>query len=274
MNRKDRGRQLEELLADATDVLSKQLQVGINERFVELLKFYANNFHRYSVNNTFLIQIQLPHASYCAGLRRWNELGYTVRPGEKALWVLAPRFVKRENPDTGKEEQRMIGYVAVPVFDASQVEGGHALPAIRLDVEGDFATLYQALKKAAEDNGISVTESALSDALAGYAKRKEIHLHERLTDSQKFMTCIHEVAHALLHFEALPDSRATAELEAEATVFTLCHILGIESEASSSYIKVWRGDAESLKRSMQNIHKAVKTIYGWLEAAKVIELVK
>lgn len=42
-----------------------------------------SRFHRYSFNNTLLIQLQCHEATRVAGFQAWRKLGRTVRKGEK-----------------------------------------------------------------------------------------------------------------------------------------------------------------------------------------------
>jgi hypothetical protein len=82
-----------------------------------------NGLSRYSVNNQLLIALARPDVSYVCGFRAWQQLGYQVRKGEKAIWILAPITVKpRTGSDDGDEEQRRLFFRAVPVFDSAQVD--------------------------------------------------------------------------------------------------------------------------------------------------------
>jgi hypothetical protein len=47
-------------------------------------------FHNYSFTNQLLIAMQHPEATYVTGFRKWLELGYCVRRGEKALYIWLP----------------------------------------------------------------------------------------------------------------------------------------------------------------------------------------
>ena len=62
----------------------------------------TNGLARYSVNNTLLIAMQATvkgiDPSFVCGYRRWSELGYQVRKGEKAIAIThhaADRFRDR-----------------------------------------------------------------------------------------------------------------------------------------------------------------------------------
>src|SRR3990172_11099274 len=62
------------------------------------------------------------------GYRQWQKAKRQVRKGEKAgIFILAPRFVKKEKEDkiTGekKEETFLAGFLGVPIFAVEQTEG-------------------------------------------------------------------------------------------------------------------------------------------------------
>jgi N-terminal domain of anti-restriction factor ArdC len=89
-----------------------------------------NGLARYSVNNQLLIALARPDATFVAGFGSWLELGYHVRKGEKAIWILAPLKIKEHDRVSGEDtgETRIL-FRAVPVFDLAQVTAGeHATP--------------------------------------------------------------------------------------------------------------------------------------------------
>lgn len=271
MNRQERAKELQARIDKATDELSYQLASGMPERFRELLEFYAQHFRSYSVNNTWLIRMQCPAASYVAGMKKWNELGYRIRKGEHAIWILAPRFRKQTDAD-GKETTRLIGFVSVPVYDSTQVEGEGQIPPIRLPVEHDFEEVYTWLEaRIPLELGMEVNHKPLGPAMGGYATKDEIVINSSHNLSQRFPTLIHETAHAILRHHENDIPRTQRELEAEATAFVLLKVIGFESEASVGYIKNWRGSPEQLQKSLSAIHFAVTTLYGWIEECLIAE---
>lgn len=84
--REERAAALTSTVDGAIARLAEQLGEGHSTEFLAFLAFLAR-FRRYSVHNCLLIRAQRPEAQLVAGVRRWNELGYRVRPGEKALWI-------------------------------------------------------------------------------------------------------------------------------------------------------------------------------------------
>ncbi|MGH8301088.1 MAG: ArdC family protein, partial [Steroidobacteraceae bacterium] len=81
--RRERGRQQ---LMQATEQL---LSSDGWQRWVRVRS--RNGLSRYSINNQLIIALSKPEASYVCGFRAWLQLGYQVRRGEKAIWILAKR---------------------------------------------------------------------------------------------------------------------------------------------------------------------------------------
>jgi N-terminal domain of anti-restriction factor ArdC len=74
-------------------------------------------FHRYSFNNTLLIQLQRPEATQVADFHAWRKLGRNVRKGEKGIWILAPMTYKvtdSDDQENGTEARVLRGFKPVP----------------------------------------------------------------------------------------------------------------------------------------------------------------
>ncbi len=76
---------------------------------------------RYSPLNQLLILTQRPDATDTAGYVTWQERGYQVRKGEKAIYIIAPHE-KTKQTEGDQEDSRSIGFHRTPVFDISQVD--------------------------------------------------------------------------------------------------------------------------------------------------------
>ena len=63
-----------------------------------------------------------PDATLVAGFNQWKRLGRMVKQGEKAIRIMAPCPVQRENPTTGNKEERLFFRTAC-VWDVSQTSG-------------------------------------------------------------------------------------------------------------------------------------------------------
>src|SRR5579864_4808398 len=117
------------------DSLAQAIESGQNETLFTYLQTMAK-FPTYSARNVLLIAAQRPNATHLEGVRSWNELGRSVRPGEKGIRIFAPAVgIKPESQsqDTSKNsrkrkkqepETQLLGFRAVSVFDISQTGGG------------------------------------------------------------------------------------------------------------------------------------------------------
>ena len=134
-----------------------KLKNGIDEKIEdflqnsdELKKFIAfrkNNFYDYSIRNTILIYKQNPNATLVAGLKKWNELGYKVKKGSKAISILVPLI--RNIIKDGKEKDEIYGYKPVSVFDRSQVEeteNAVEIPSIDVEMKSSEDFKYTPMK--------------------------------------------------------------------------------------------------------------------------------
>lgn len=274
MERIERGKLLNEQVEQYVAELEAELTQGHSQAFMELLQFYSKHFHSYSIANTWLILYQCPTASRCAGFRQWEKLGCTVRKGEKAIWVRAPRLKKLPNLETGELEEKLIGYLAVPVFDLSQVDGADNLPSLRHPLEGNYGELYDELTRLMINRGFEVYEKAIPGGTYGVSYGGRIVIHDNQPVSDKCLTLFHEAAHEVIHKGPEREKMTTKqrELEAEATSYLLARIFGLESPFSRDYILRWKGTVEHLHTSLGRIHQAVKTIYGWIEAEEPVAI--
>ncbi len=102
-------------LAKATDT------ARIRKEMTQYLDMCAR-FHHYSLCNQWLILMTKPEASYVAGFKKWRTFDRYVRKGEHGIPILAPILTTITN-DKGEEEQLLVGFKLVYVFDVSQTEG-------------------------------------------------------------------------------------------------------------------------------------------------------
>ena len=146
--------------------ITDKLEQGIkelfeSERFKEYLRTMSK-FYNYSFNNTLLIAMQKPEATYVAGYTSWQRnFDRQVMKGEKGIKILAPAPYKaqeeREKIDPltqkpvigadGKAVTETVevlrpAFKVVSVFDVSQTDGKE-IPAVVIGY-GDFInTLIQ-----------------------------------------------------------------------------------------------------------------------------------
>lgn len=239
-------------------------------------------FHDYSFANTLLILAQQPEARRVAGYATWAKLGRQVKKGEKAVWILAPRFIKAKTQENKNgddsdgsqnededEDQTRIYFHPVAVFDISQTEGKVLPSPARKLVGNDDRGLFERLKSFSEKNGCLVQLKEIESAANGLFSPVEnrITIAPSLSPIHRLKTLSHEIAHSILHRdnEAYTLQRADCELEAESVAFIVLHHFGIDAGSYSfGYLASWQGDEEkaikALKTYGNRIQKTAKSI--------------
>ena len=286
--------------------ITDKLEQGIkelfeSERFKEYLRTMSK-FYNYSFNNTLLIAMQKPEATYVAGYTSWQRnFDRQVMKGEKGIKILAPAPYKaqeeREKIDPltqkpvigadGKAVTETVevlrpAFKVVSVFDVSQTDGKE-LPDIIVDeLKGtveNYEAFFDALK---QESPVPISFEDIPGGAKGFFSPVEsrIAIQEGMSEIQTVKTAIHEIAHAKLH-AVKPDEKAapedkkdrhTKEVEAESVAYTVCQRYGIEtSDYSFGYIAGWSSDKETkeLKGSLETIRKtAAEMITGIDEKLK------
>jgi hypothetical protein len=252
----DRG--IEQLLLD--------LKQGTSQRLENYLAFTAR-FHHYSVSNQMLIYMQCPGATFVAGYRKWQELGYQVARGQKGIRILAPRPYKRVNDRTGEEEQR-LSFAVVSVFDVSQLLGveERPLPTFFGPLPDDQQEFYAKLAKVVTEDGISLSEGWTGSA-QGYSGGKKIVLRKGMDSQNRLLTLIHEYAHELLHWDAegKEQPRPIQECHAEAIAFIVAHRFGFLNPYSADYLQNWGTTPQELKAELEVVRKTAAYIIDRIE---------
>lgn len=247
-----------------------------------------SKFHSYSFNNTLLIMMQCPQATYVAGFNSWkNNFNRMVKKGEKGIKILAPAPIKKKvetekidaSGKTVTQEEELIipCFKPVTVFDVSQTEG-EPIPELKSEELKDTVVNYKDIRKAlSEVAPVPIREEQISDGAKGYfsPSAKEIVINKGMSESQTIKTLVHEIAHSILHDfskETAKEDRKdrnTKEVEAESVAFTVCKHFGIDTDDYSfGYILGWSKDAtlNEFRQSLQTIQKCANQLIGRIES--------
>ena len=233
-------------------------------------------FHSYSFGNQLAIARQKPTATRVAGFHKWLELRRYVKKGEKGIAILAPMVIKRKNEDAdgtkenGSRENgpRLIGFKKVYVFDLAQTDG-EPLAEFEMHVKGCVGDWMEKLFAQIRAGGMQVEYDATIAPAVGMQCGNTIKLLPEQYPAEEFTTLIHEYAHALLHRgeRRAQTTKTVRETEAEATSYIVSTALGIDcGTASSDYIQMYDGNAETLLESLQHVQGAASEILAALEA--------
>lgn len=227
------------------DLLHQNVQSFLQSDKYRQFLTTMSRFHRYSANNSLLILLQKPDATYVAGFQHWkNAFQRFVRKGEHGIQIIGYRPQKinvKENvhdmhgniiygadgqPQTRITTRIIPRYYPCYVFDVSQTDG-KPLPELTPELTGDvhrFEQYFEAIK-ACSPFSVSIENLSDNDAKGVCDPiTKSIRIKPNMSQTQTLKTLIHETAHALLHTspEAKGLDRSTQEVEAESTAFIVC----------------------------------------------------
>ncbi|MBV8218255.1 MAG: hypothetical protein JO325_07315 [Solirubrobacterales bacterium] len=165
---------------------------------------------RLSLNNQLLIALSCPDATFVAGFKAWLSLGYCVRKGEKAIWIIAPMPVKPRRDDDGEDDNAddarpRVLFKAVSVFDRSQVAPLDGVEQIPLEppcepLTGDsHAHLLAPLRAFTESLGFTVAFESIPGSTGGWCDRaaQRIVVDAGQGANARLRILIHETIHAL-----------------------------------------------------------------------------
>jgi antirestriction protein ArdC len=246
----------------------EQLAAALREGKSETLRAclsVMSRFHRYSLRNQLLIFSQRPDAMRVAGFQTWKKLGRFVKKGEHGIAIMVPMPLKRAAEEAKEEKDEVIWFKAGYVFDVSQTEG-EPLPEFA-SVAGDPGEHLERLKALVAARSVKLEYSSELGSADGLSKGGCIVLKEGLPAAEEFSVMVHELAHEILHHELSGEekSKTVRETEAEAVAFVVSEASGLNTgTASSDYIQLYRGDAETLKDSLAAIQKAAALILASL----------
>ena len=228
----------------------------------EWCRFLAvqSRFHRYSFWNSMAIVAQRPAATQVAGYRRWASLGRQVRRGERGIAILAP-MVNRSamsEPESDAEPidtaGRCVGFRVVHVFDIAQTDGD-PLPTgpVPEVVTGDAPSwLWPTLEAQLAAAGFRLERGAMPTSHPSangvtFVDEHRVVVRDGLPVAQAIKTCVHELAHVLLHTDpAGVLARSVREIEAESVAYVVCASCGLDPGGYSfPYVARWsNGDID------------------------------
>lgn len=208
-----------------------------SEKYLDFLNTMAER-PRYSFNNTVLVYLQKPDATFLAGYGKYRETyGHQVIQGEKGIKIFAPIIRKKKNNliegeiekskdnKEEKEEETIVGFRMVKIFDISQTkpimektEEGNEIPCKKAQKLIDSLSYLKMVNLWAEDEefqeellaaakdmiDIPVKEKELSPDLGGYFRFQDkdnlhIVLNNKFGITSRFTTLLHEWTHYHLH---------------------------------------------------------------------------
>lgn len=216
-------------------------------------------------------------------MRDWNELGRTVKKGEKAFQISCPIIKKKLDEkgevvknSQGKPIEILKGFKKYNVFTLSQTTGKDLLYEVKEAKEIDYVNIYKSVKEIVKEKGIDIKFSENLNMVVGtpkgevgitdgvfLPKNNLIMLQKGLTLPKAIKTLFHETVHALNHAEnkcKFGDKLYTQqEVEAESVAYLLSKHYGIDSkEYSFNYIESYLNEKENLVELKERLDNIIK----------------
>jgi len=258
--------EVRKIAREAFDQLVRDVEAGKSDILKAYLKAMGR-FHRYSVGNAILIQLQRPDATRVAGFRAWQRLGRHVKKGEHGIAIMAPVVYRRktqtDDSDEGEnaDDELVTTFKTAYVFDISQTDG-RPLPEFA-KAQGDPGACVERLETFITEKGIKLERRESLRIAEGVSTGGTILLKASLAPADEFSVLVHETAHEILHQDPANRSkeRTVREAEAEAVAYVVCQGIGLEvNTASSDYIQLYDGDKKTLMQSLERIQRTAAEI--------------
>ena len=250
MTMKDYSKFIEQIDSLKSDINDKiKCFLNDSQELKDFINFRNKNFYHYSIRNNVLIYRQDKTASIIASFKKWQELGYNIKKGAKAIKILVPLISKRNVE--GKEENHVYGYKYANVFDVKHTiptENAVEIPTIdtRMKIGNDRCNSTKLFKKSKE-----IVEQYLPVKVA---KEIEDRTSRGMTDGKsitikkdKFIsmcgTLLHEFTHYLNHFDKENKrSRNQEEVEAEIGAMLFGAYFNLNISGKYKYIALWQNE--------------------------------
>lgn len=248
-DKKQYAEQQEQLKNELTDRINK-----LGESFElspeTILDYYsfAGKFYQYSSNNNKLIYSQNPYATFTGSFKFFKDKGYSVNKGEHGLKILVPvtitmfkigenewKKISEATPEEKKrvnsnelETKQIKSFKIGTVFDISQtnVPTNEYPKLYSVGYKSEqHAAIYDGVKNYCEAELNCPVELVNFDSisLGGHyiPALNKIELNDRLNDSRKLETLLHEMGHAVQHTVDSIKTMPLSQIEFEADSFGL-----------------------------------------------------
>lgn len=264
----------------SVDHLIHAIASGRNDALASYLGVMAR-FHTYSARNVLLIAAQRPTATHLEGVRSWRELGRSVRPGEKGIFIFAPALGIKDKTDSkaedsgtkpakrkktagatnepAQQETQLLGFRGVYVFDIAQT-GGESLTQSRLSV--NVAEGLQTLTAFAHAQGMKMEYADWIAPAKATSYRGIIRLLPNQECAESFVAFLRELASQMLYGIKRQTSvtRYLHQQETKAAAFVVCEALELKARTDSVDCQLYHGNARLLAESLHVVHRTAAAI--------------
>ncbi|MHB1494492.1 MAG: zincin-like metallopeptidase domain-containing protein [Acidithiobacillus sp.] len=249
----------------------------------------------YSPGNTMILSIAAMDHGHddprYMTYKQARDSGWSVRKGEHAAaHIYAPITKTLDDEKTGIEQQKLVGYRGVALFNAAQIDG---IPPMAIVPESERLPKTMELDAIAQQMGVSILHSGGMAFYRSSDDRIQLPPRETFTDQHGYdATKAHELTHATGHPSRLNrdkqyqtvKGRAAEEMTAEIGAYLMSQRLGVPfmgdsqdmtDEQHAAYLTGWARDLtpEERRTAIDNGIKAATYMEKQLELARVNGLV-
>lgn len=266
--------------------LAENLSEGIkraldSDKYKSYLKFMGN-CHNYSYTNSMLIYLQNEKATVVKSFTDWKKDKVNINKNEKGIKIFCPvkkriniyqkdkggNFVLDDKGEKIKESEKEItNFIVGNVFDISQTNANSKNYQLLIYDKDKIQNKGDILNKLEKVSNIKFEfKDNLNGASGRYFPKKEkIEIKANMEDLETISTCIHEVAHSILHkdINKIKIPKKQVEFEAESVAYVVCNKLNINCKNNNFlYLANWVGkeDISEFKNSLDRIQKASNDI--------------
>lgn len=237
-----------------------------SDQFKDYLRFQSH-MERYTVSNTLLIMAQRPDATQLKSADAWNEIGASIRKGEKGIQILEPHDYLDHNGEP------RTTYNVKYVFDISQT---NAQPQPTRSFDQSPQALVRAMLNATALNKAAVDELPIENSVAFYDTDNNTLLVKKHSDS---VSLFKDISRELSLSEIAENSdeynRTECLPSAVCASYMLCEKYGIDNSDIhvDSAKAMWNGKENKDVRTMltmanDSVYALGKDIYVEMQKNK------
>ncbi|MDA8151960.1 MAG: zincin-like metallopeptidase domain-containing protein [Acidithiobacillus sp.] len=249
----------------------------------------------YSPGNTMILSIAAMDHGHedprYMTYKQARDAGWSVRKGEHAAaHIYAPITKMLDDEKTGTEQQKLVGYRGVALFNAAQIDG---IPPMAIVPESERLPKTIELDAIAQQMGVGILHSGGMAFYRSSDDRIQLPPRDTFTDQHGYdATKAHELTHATGHPSRLNrdkqyqsiKGRAAEEMTAEIGAYLMSQRLGVPflgnspdqtDEQHAAYLAGWARDLtpEERRAAIDNGIKAATYMEKQLELARANGLI-
>ena len=278
-----------------TNVTNEKLYNGL-EVIEEVINANADDLkssfqimHNYSIYNQIYAIMQMrakkQKITPIRTFNQWQQLGYNVKKGSKAIRILFPVFVnipvKDENGQEKKDEngkkitfKKLVNFTEKKMHFSMEDTNCPTMPEVQPINNYNVDNALKQLK-------IKTTDFEMIDGnCGGYATKDKdgnrvIAINNMWNKEDCLHTLFHEIAHIVLKHsdKDYNKNRGLFEYEADMTAYIVCKYLGLANERMTkrckAYIQSWLKDDYKDAVSDNEVHKIMAAVDKILKAGLI-----